>query len=62
MYVVTVHSCFRGSVNCGALSMENRFQVVKFLFEVLKASSLFLSGPKWPRGHSGCLYWPQRAI
>ena len=36
-----VDSRFRGSVNCGAHSMENRFQVTKFLFEVRMASSLF---------------------
>ena len=35
------HSSFRGSVNYGAHSMENRFQVAKFVFEVRKASSLF---------------------
>ena len=52
------HSRFRGSVNCGAPSIENKFQVAKFSFVVRKSSS-FLSGPKWPRGHSGCLYWPQ---
>ena len=28
-------------MNCGAPSMENRFQVAKILFEVIKASSLF---------------------
>ena len=32
------HSRFRGSVNCGAPSMENRFPNAKFLFEVWKAS------------------------
>ena len=32
--LTTVHSCFRGSVNCWNPSMENRFQVVIFLFEV----------------------------
>ena len=37
----SVHSRFRGSVICGAPSMENRFQVAKFLFKVRKASSLF---------------------
>ena len=35
------HSRFRGSVNCGALTMENSFQVAKYLFKVQKASSLF---------------------
>ena len=34
MYVVTVQSRFRGSVNCGALSMENSFQVANFSFKV----------------------------
>ena len=38
---VTVHIRFRGSVNCWAPSMENCFQVAKFVFEVQKASSLF---------------------
>ena len=28
------HSRFRGSVNCWDPSMENRFQVANFLFEV----------------------------
>ena len=62
MYSYHAHSRFRGSVNCWAPSMENRFQVAFFLFEVQKASSLFLSGPKWPRAHLGFLHWPQRAI
>ena len=31
---------FRGSVKCGAPSMENRVQVAKYLFEVRMASSL----------------------
>ena len=35
------HSCFRGSVNCGFPSMENSFQVAKFLVKVQEASSLF---------------------
>ena len=34
MYVVPIHSRFRGSVNYGALSMENSFQVANFLFKV----------------------------
>ena len=28
----TVHNRFRGSVNCGAPSMENSFKVANFLF------------------------------
>ena len=36
-----MHRCFSGSVNSWAPSMENSFQVAKFLFEVQKASSLF---------------------
>ena len=36
-----VHSRFRGSVNCGAPSMENSFQVAKFIYEDQNASSLF---------------------
>ena len=35
------HSRFRRSVNYGAPSMENSFQVAKFLFEVQKTASLF---------------------
>ena len=35
------HSRFRDSVNCGAPSMEKRFQVAKNSFEVQKDSSLF---------------------
>ena len=34
------HSRFRGSVNCVAPTMENSFQVAKYLFKVQKASSL----------------------
>ena len=41
MYSYHAHSRFRGSVNCWAPSMKNRFQVAFFLFEVQKASSLF---------------------
>ena len=37
----TVHSRFRDSVDCWAPSMEYRFQVAKFSFEVQKSSSLF---------------------
>ena len=37
-----MHSRFRGSVNYGAPSMENRFKVAKFVFKVRKASSLFV--------------------
>ena len=40
-HLITAHSRFRGSVNCGAPSMENKFQVVKFSYEVQKSSSLF---------------------
>ena len=32
--VLVTHSRYRGSVNCGAPSMENRFPVATFLFEV----------------------------
>ena len=39
--IIQAHSRFRGSVNCGDPTMENRFQVAKFLFEARKASSLF---------------------
>ena len=39
--VCPAHSRFRGSVNCGDPTMDNRFQVAKFLFEARKASSLF---------------------
>ena len=35
------HRCISGSVDSWAPSMENGFQVPKFLFEVQKASSLF---------------------
>ena len=38
----TVHSRFRGSVNCWDPAMENRFQVTIFLFKVWKASILFV--------------------
>ena len=38
---MVAHSCFRGSENCGAPSIENRFQVANFLINVQKASSLF---------------------
>ena len=34
------HRRFRGSVKCGAPSMENRVQVAKYLLEVRMASSL----------------------
>ena len=37
---IAVHTCISGSVNSLAPSMENGFQVAKFLFEVQKASSL----------------------
>ena len=45
-----VNSRFRGSVICGVPLVENKFQVAKFY---LKSESflVFLSGPKWPRGH-----------
>ena len=56
------HSRFRGSVNCGDPLIENRFKVANFLCEVQEASSVFLSGPKWPRGHLGSLYWLKRAF
>ena len=35
-----VHTCISGSVNSWAPSMENGFQVAKFLFKVQMASSL----------------------
>ena len=38
--VYTAHTCISGSVNSWAPSMENGFQVAKFLFEVQMASSL----------------------
>ena len=37
----TVYNHFRGSVNCGAPSMENGFQVAKLQFSVGKAFSFF---------------------
>ena len=41
------HICFRGSMNCGACSMGNSFQITKFLFDVWKISTFCLvqSGP-----------------
>ena len=41
--------------------LKKLFQVAKFLFEVQKAS-IFLSGPKLPRGHLGFLYGPKIAV
>ena len=58
---IVAHSRFRGSVNCGAPTMENRFKVTIFYLKS-KRLLVFLSGPKWPRGHLGCLYWPQRVF
>ena len=41
VHTIYVHSRFRGSVNCRTRSLENRFQVAKFSFEVQKSSILF---------------------
>ena len=50
-------------MNCGAPAIENRFQATKSLFDAQKASSFFfVFGLKWPRGHLGCLYWPQIVV
>ena len=52
-----MHSRFRGSVNYGAPSMENRFKVAKFVFKVRKASSLFV----WSKMAQGSLELPVMA-
>ena len=44
------YSRFGGSVNYGAPSMEYRFQVAKFLFEVKRLLVFF--GSKWPKERS----------
>ena len=45
-HVYSAHSCFRGSVTCGAPLMENSFQVAKF--EVQRLQVIFVCTKKWP--------------
>ena len=46
----------------GLLQCKIFFKSPTFYLKLKRLQVFFLSGPKRPRGHFGCLYWPQRAL